>query len=85
MSSLVVTGQITRDEALKILEQPPITEEESRVMICEIAKKLEISEKELMKYHEMPKCAEKFKSEEYFYNLGIKVYEKLGIERRIRK
>lgn len=85
LSSLVVTGQITRDEALKILEQPPITEEESRVMFCEIAKKLEISEKELMKYHEMPKCAEKFKSQENFYNLGIKVYEKLGIERRIRK
>lgn len=29
LSSLVVTGQMTRNEALKILEQPPLTEEES--------------------------------------------------------
>jgi N-acetyl sugar amidotransferase len=85
LSSLVVTGQMTRDEALKILEQPSLSEEESKELFSEVAKRLEISEKELMKFHGMPECTEKFKSQEKFYNLGIKVYEKLGIEKRIRK
>ncbi|WP_035780636.1 N-acetyl sugar amidotransferase [Butyrivibrio sp. LB2008] len=85
LSSLVVTGQMTRDEALKILEQPPLSEEESKELFTEVAKKLEISEEELMKYHEMPECTDKFKSQEWFYNLGIRVYEMLGLEKRIRK
>ena len=85
LSSLVVTGQMRRDEALKILEQPPLSEEESKELFREVAKRLGISEQELMSYHDMPECTEKFKSKEKFYNLGIKVYEKLGIEKRIRK
>lgn len=85
LSSLVVTGQMTRDEAFMILEQPPLTEEESKEMFSEVAKRLEISEEELMKYHEMPECTEKFKSQEKLYNFGIRLYEKLGLEKRIRK
>lgn len=85
LSSLVVTGQMTREEALKILEQPPITEEEGQAMFQEVAKRLEISEEELQKFFEMPKCTEKFKSQEKLYNFGIRLYEWLGIEKRIRK
>lgn len=85
LSSLVVTGQMTREEALKILEQPPVTEEEGQAMFKEVAKRLEISEEELQKFFEMPKCTEKFKSQEKLYNFGIKLYEWLGIEKRIRK
>lgn len=79
MSSLVVTGQMTRDEVLKILEQPPSTEEEGMELFKEVAKRLEISEDELQKYFEMPHCTEKFKSQETFYNLGLKLYEMLEI------
>lgn len=85
LSSLVLTGQMTRDEALKILEQPPVTEEEGQAMFKEVAKRLEISEEELQKFFEMPKCTEKFKSQEKLYNFGIRLYEWLGIEKRIRK
>lgn len=85
LSSLVVTGQMTREEALKILEQSPITEEEGKEMFKEVAKRLEISEEELQKFFEMPKCTEKFKSQEKLYNFGIRLYEWLGIEKRIRK
>lgn len=85
LSSLVVTGQLTRDEALKILEQTPLTEEEAKELFSEVAKRLEITEDELMKYHEMPECTEKFKSQEKLYNFGIRLYEKLGLEKRIRK
>lgn len=85
LSSLVVTGQMTREDALKILEKPPLTEEESKELFTEVAQRLEISEEELMKYYKMPKCSTKFKSQEKLYNLGIKLYELLGIEKRIRK
>ncbi len=85
LSSLVVTGQMARDEALKVLEQPPLSEEESNALFKEVAKKLEISEDELQAFHDMPECTDKFKSQEWFYNLGIRVYEKLGLEKRIRK
>lgn len=85
LSSLVVTGQMTREEALKILEQPPLTEEESKELFAEVARKLEISEEELMSYHDMPECTTKFKGQTWLYNMGIRVYEILGIEKRIRK
>lgn len=85
LSSLVVTGQMTRDEALKILEQPPLSEEESMELFKEVAKRLEISEEELMSYHDMPECTEKFKGQTLLYNAGIRLYEKLGFEKRIRR
>lgn len=85
LSSLVMTKQMSRDEALKILEHPPLSEEEASILFSEIAKKLDISEEELMKYHDMPKSTEKFKSQEKLYNWGIKIFEKLGLEKRIRK
>lgn len=85
LSSLVVTGQMTREEALKILEQPPLTEEESRTLFKEVVNRLEITEEELMALHKMPACTEKFKSQEKLYNMGIRLFEILGIEKRIRK
>ena len=85
LSSLVLTGQRTREEALKILEQPPVSEEESMEMFREVAKRLEISEDELMSYHDMPECTEKFKGQTVLYNAGIRLYEILGIEKRIRE
>lgn len=85
LSSLVVTGQMSRDDALKILENPPLSETESKSLFKEVAKRLQISEEELMHYHDMPRCTEHFRSQEKLYNLGIRLYELLGIEKRIRK
>ena len=85
LSSLVLTGQMSREEALKNLEQPPLSEEESKKLFSVVASMLEISEDELMEFHDMPKCTDKFKSQEKFYTLGIKVYEIFGLEKRIRK
>ena len=76
----------------EIMENPEVDKTRKLVICCsrginskEIAKKLEISEDELMRYHEMPKCTEKFRSQEKLYNMGIRLYERLGIEKRIRK
>lgn len=85
LSTLVITGQMTRDEALKILEVPPLSDKESIDLINEVAKKLEISKEELMAFHDMPVSVGKYKNQEKLYNLGIRVYEKLGLEKRIRK
>lgn len=85
LSSLVITGQMTRDEALKILEEPPVSEEEGKEMFKEVAERLEITEEELWRLFELPECTEHFKSQEKIYNLGIRLYEVLGIEKRIRR
>lgn len=85
LSSLVVTGQMSREEALEILKQPPLSEEESMGLFKEVANRLEISEEELMKYRDMPECTTKFRNTTAIYNAGIKLYEILGVEKRIRK
>ena len=85
LSSLVVTGQMSRDDALRILENPPLTEEESTYLFKEVAMKLNITEEELMQYHKLPRCTTLFNNQTGLYNMGIRLYEKLGIEKRIRK
>ena len=85
LSSLIVTGQMSREEALKILKKPPLTEEEGKELFSEVARRLEITEDELQDFLELPECTEKFKSQADLYKLGIRLYEKLGLERRIRK
>ncbi|MBO5851486.1 MAG: N-acetyl sugar amidotransferase, partial [Clostridia bacterium] len=44
LSSLILTGQMTREDALKILETPPLTEAESKQLFSAVAEKLQISE-----------------------------------------
>ncbi len=85
LSSLVITGQMSRNEALDILKRPPLSEEESSALFSAVAEKLGISDDELMALHALPECTEHFKSQQKLYDLGIKVYEILGLEKRIRK
>ncbi|MBP3226148.1 MAG: hypothetical protein J6M08_04410 [Methanobrevibacter sp.] len=85
LSTLIITGQISRDEALEILKKPALTEDESRELFSEVARRLQISEDELWQFHKLPECTDKFKSQRKLYNWGIELYEKLGLERRIRK
>ena len=85
LSSLVVTGQISREEALKELENPPLSDNESKELFSNVAEKLSITEQELLNYYNLPRCSEKFKNQNKIYNFGIKVFEFLGIEKRIRK
>ena len=85
LSSLVITGQMSRDEALKILEKPSLSEEESKELFKEVAKRLEISEEQLNEFLHLPECSTKFKSNSGVYTFGIRLFEKLGLEKRIRK
>lgn len=85
LSSLVVTGQMTREEALEILSHPSLTEEESKELFSEVAKRLQISEEELMSYYKLPKVYKKYKNNNWAFTIGIKLYTLLGLDKRIRQ
>lgn len=85
LSSLVVTGQMSREEALEILKTPPLSEEESKELFSQVAEKLKISKDELMSYYNLPKKYLKYKNNEWAFKLGIKLYTFLGLDRRIRQ
>jgi N-acetyl sugar amidotransferase len=85
-SSLIQTGQMTREEALKKLEQPaydPATIDEDFEYI---ATKLGITVEELRGYHTMPKKTYKdYKNQEWLFDLGAKTLKLLGVERAIKR
>ena len=85
LSSLVLTGQMSREEALDILKNPPLTEEEAKELFGQVANKLQISEEELMSYHELPKKYRKYKNNSWAFTVGIKLYTLLGLDKRIRR
>lgn len=85
-SSLIQTGQMTRDAALGMLAKPaydPATIDEDFEYI---ATKLGISVSELRRYHEMPKKTYKdYKNTEWLFDLGAKTLKLLGVERAIKR
>lgn len=85
LSSLVVTGQMTRDEALEILSHPPLTEEEAAELFTQVAEKLGITEEELHALHNLPKTYRHYRNNSWAFRLGIKLYTVLGLDRRIRQ
>lgn len=85
LSSLVVTGQMSREEALEILKTPPLSEEESKELFSQVSEKLKISEEELMSYYNLPKKYLKYKNNEWAFKIGIKLYTILGLDKRIRQ
>jgi N-acetyl sugar amidotransferase len=85
-SSLILTGQMTREEALERLKKPaydPATIDEDFEYI---ATKLGISVAALRGYHEMPlKTFRDYKNQEWMFNLGAKVLKTLGVERAVKR
>ena len=85
-SSLIVTGQMTRAEALDKLSKPaydPVTLAEDFEYI---ATKLGISVQELRSYHEMPlKTYRDYKNQAWMFDLGAKVLKALGVERSVKR
>lgn len=80
-SSLIVTGQMTRDEALAELEGLPYDPETIGQEIEFVANKLDITIDELNRYREMPKKTHRdYKNQEEIYDIGARVKRALGIE-----
>jgi len=85
-SSLIVTGQMTREDALKKLESPPYDPNTIDEEFEYIANKLEISVDELRDYHQMPKkWFRDYKNEEWLFDFGAKVMKFMGLERAIKR
>lgn len=80
-SSLIVTKQMTRDEALEKLKTPPFDEATTAQEFEYVATKLRISVEELQGYLDAPnKTYKDYKSQESIYLLGAKVMKYLGLE-----
>ncbi len=80
-SSLILTGQMTREEALKQLEQPAYDPETIHQDIEFIATKLGITADELNGYLRAPnKSFRDYKSQMWIYDLGARGAKALGLE-----
>lgn len=85
-SSLILTGQMTREEALEKLKVPAYDPETIDDEFAYIAKKLGISVEELRHYHTMPlKTYKDYRNQEALFNIGAKVLRAVGIERSIKR
>ena len=81
-SSLILTGQMSRDLAIELLKKPSYDRDTIENEFEYIANKLEISVKELRQYFNSPlKNYKDYKSQQNLYRLGAKVLKKFGIER----
>lgn len=81
-SSLILTNQMTRDEALEKLKSPGYDTETIDSDFEYIATKIGITKDELNTYLTQPnKTYKDYKSQENIYSIGAKVMRKLGLEK----
>ena len=81
-SSLILTDQMTRDEALESLLKPAYDPKTIKQDFEYIATKLGISVEELQSYMDAPnKTYKDYKSQDNIYNMGAKVMRALGLEK----
>jgi N-acetyl sugar amidotransferase len=80
-SSLIVTGQMSREDALERLKTPALDEATVRQEFEYVANKLRISTAELQGYFDAPKRTYRdYRSQETFYSVGSRVMKSLGLE-----
>ena len=85
-SSLILTGQLLRKEALEKLKKPAYNKDHINDEFNYIAKKIGINSNELKKYLNMPKKFYwDYKNQERIFNFGAKVLQKLGLEKAIKR
>lgn len=85
-SSLILTGQMTREEALEKLKTPAISDDDAKHDFEYIATKLDISVEELQKYFDQPnKTYKDYKNQQSLFDLGAKVLKYIGVERSIKR
>lgn len=85
-SSLILTGQMTREEALEKLKSPAISDEDAKHDFEYIATKLDISVEEMQKYFVQPNRTYKdYKNQQSLFDLGAKFLKYIGVERSIKR
>jgi len=81
-SSLILTGQMSREEALEKLKLPAYDRKNIKHEFEYIATKLGITTGELQSYFELPpKTYADYKSQKNIYSLGAEIMRALGLER----
>lgn len=81
LSSLIVTNQMTRNEALERLSKPPYDEDTIAQDFEYVATKLGISVEELQGYMNSPnKSYKDYKSQQNIYMVGAKLMNLFGLE-----
>lgn len=85
LSSLILTDQLTREEALRKLSKPPLDKDEGKELFDQVASKLGISEEELQSYFEMPLWENKYKNSRWLFEIGSKAMFVMGLDKLIRK
>jgi len=85
-SSLILTGQMTREEALEKLKKPAYDSETIDDEFKYIATKLGISVEELKGYFDAPnKSYKDYKNQESMFILGAKILKLIGVEGAIKR
>lgn len=85
-SSLILSGQMTRAEALEELKKRPYDPGTIDDDFKYIATKLGISVDELWSYFHMPKKTYRdYKNQEWMFRLGAKVLRAIGVEKSIKR
>lgn len=85
-SSLILTEQLKRDDALEALKKPAIPDEEAAHEFEYIAKKLNISTNELQMYFDQEnKTYRDYKNQLRIFNAGAKILKIFGMERSIKR
>ena len=85
-SSEILTGQMTREDALIRISSPELSEEEMAKDFSYVAKKLDWTNDELMKIFKMPnKSFKDYKNNYFWISLGAKVMNIIGLDRRLFK
>lgn len=85
-SSLILTGQMTRADAIEGLKQPAIDDETGMREFRYVASKLGIAPEELQRYFEMRKRTYRdYRSQRQVYAFGSRAMKALGLERAIKR
>ncbi len=82
-STQILTGTMTRDEALKLLENPPYDPEQMELDKEYVAKKMGITAKEFDEIIALPnKTPKDYKNQMWIIKLGVYISKLIGSENR---
>lgn len=82
-SSLIMTGQMTRDQALDRISRPEMDEHFLKQEFEYVAHKLDLTVDELQALFDMPKKTYRdYKNKRYLIGMGANLMRKLGLEKR---
>lgn len=84
LSSLILTGQMTREEALRRIAKPEISEQEMKDDFEYVAKKLDLTKDKLQElFKGENKSFRDYKNKLFLINLGTNILRLVGVEKRV--